>query len=290
MNDDKQYLFTANGSYFGKILIAAAFLFPVIYGVIDRGGIDYSEANVLMFPLGVALLLSFAAMTEACMMIKDNKYLFAYNVDKAICVSLDSIPWDNAVAIARKLYGPVFDKDCAQHFSTSPKSPFLRNLFYGLVITLFCISVVSPCYYAVDAVRSGTFSSKLIVAWIFICFDVAMLVNRLFFRASIRMFWAKTLGDDNFRSILNFELSNGKGSAQLPLSVVTNDKDLNNDRIPGYTNRILSRKRIILTGVILIILVVWALNSRRNKPNQTSPNVSSDAEREAISIEEHGRE
>jgi hypothetical protein len=29
MNNDKQYLFTANGSYFGKTLIAATFLFPI---------------------------------------------------------------------------------------------------------------------------------------------------------------------------------------------------------------------------------------------------------------------
>ena len=272
MSDNKQYLFTANGSYFGCCLVVLAFIAPVIYGIIDRSGVDLNAANVLMLPLCVALLLSFAAMTEACMMIKVNKYLFAYNVDKAICVSLDNIPWDNAVAIARKLYGPVFDKDCAQRFSATPKSPPLRNVFYCLVIMLFCISVVSPWYYAVDAVWSGTISSKLVAAWIFICFDVAMIVNRLFFRPSIRRFWAKTLGDDNFRSILNFELSSEEDPAQLPLSVVTDDKDLNNDRIPGYTNRIPSRKRLILTGVILIILVVWALNSRRNKPTQMSPN------------------
>ena len=59
MNDDKQYLFTANGSYFGHCLIAAVFLFPVVYGVIDRGFVDLNENNVLMFPLGVALLLFF---------------------------------------------------------------------------------------------------------------------------------------------------------------------------------------------------------------------------------------
>ena len=104
MSDNKQYLFTANGSYFGCCLVALAFIAPVIYGIIDRSGVDLNAANVLMLPLCVALLLSFAAMTEACMMIKVNKYLFAYNVDKAICVSLDNIPWDNAVAIARKLY------------------------------------------------------------------------------------------------------------------------------------------------------------------------------------------
>jgi len=274
MSDSKQYLFTANGSYFGHCLIAAVFLFPVVYGVIDRGFVDLNENNVLMFPLGVALLLFFSSMTEACMMIKSKRYLFAYNVDKAICVSLDYIRWDDAVAISRRLYGPVFDKDCAFHFSANPKSPFLRNLFYILVVAMFSISIVSPCHHIVNALEGGMFSSKLIAAWVLISFDIIMIVNRLFFRASIRKFWAKTLGDDNFRSILNFELSNEEGSAQLPLSVVTNDKDLNNDRIPGYTNRILSRKRIILTGVILIILVVCALNSRRNKPTQMSPNVN----------------
>ena len=274
MNDNKLYLYTANGSYFGLCMVALAFVLPVAYGIIDRGGIDVTVANVMMFPLGVTLLLAFAAMTEACMMIKDNKYLFSYNVDKAICVSLDAIPWDSAVVIARKLYGPVFDKDCAQLFSSTPKSPFLRNLFYGLVIVLFCISVISPCYNAVDAVRLGTFSSKLIAAWIFICFDVAMIVNRLFYRASVRRFWARALGDDNFRAILDFELSNKEDTARLPDSVVTDEKDLCSDHIPGYTNRIPSQKRLVLIGVILIILVVCVLNSRRNKPAQISPNVN----------------
>lgn len=274
MNDKRQYLYTANGSYFGHCIVALAFVLPVVYGIIDRGGMDTTEANVMMFPIGVALLLVFAAMTEACMMIKDNKYLFAYNVDKAICVSLDAISWDNAVAIARKLYGPIFGNDCAQHFSSTHKSPFLRNLFYGLVIVLFCISVFSPCYNAVDAVRSGTLSSKLIAAWIFICFDVAMIVNRLFYRASIRRFWARTLGDDNFRAILAFELSNKQDSALLPHSVVADGNALRGDRIPGYSNRVPSQKRLILTGVILIIIVVWVLNSRRNKPTQISPSAN----------------
>ena len=76
MNDDKQYLFTASGSYFGHCLIAAAFLFLIVYGIIDRGFVDLNDNNVLMFPLGVALLLSFASMTEACMMIRSKRYLF----------------------------------------------------------------------------------------------------------------------------------------------------------------------------------------------------------------------
>ena len=100
MSDSKQYLFTANGSYFGRCLVALVFIVPVIYGIIDRGGVDLNPANVLMLPLCVALLLSFAAMTEACMMIKVNKYLFAYNVDKAITPFIPEWKFDEDVTDA----------------------------------------------------------------------------------------------------------------------------------------------------------------------------------------------
>ena len=219
MNNEKQYLFTANGSYFGKTLIAATFLFPIIYGVIDSGWIDYNETNILMLPVGVALLLAIATATEACMMIRSKNYLFAYNVDKAICLSLDKLKLDSAVAIARKLYGPVFDADCAQRFSSTPKSPFLRNIFYFLVIVMFIISVVSPVHHLIKSFSIGTFSSTLIATWIFILFDGLMIVNRLFYRSSIRRFWAWTFGDNNFRSILNFELSNCN-TQFMPKSIV----------------------------------------------------------------------
>ena len=129
MNDNRLYLYTANGSYFGHCMVALAFVLPVAYGIIDRGGIDVTVANVMMFPLGVTLLLSFAAMTEACMMIKDNKYLFSYNVDKAICVSLDAIPWDSAVAIARKLYGPVLTKTAHNTFR-QPQNRLSYEIFF----------------------------------------------------------------------------------------------------------------------------------------------------------------
>ena len=49
MNDKRQYLYTANGSYFGHCIVALAFVLPVVYGIIDRGGIDTTEANVMMF-------------------------------------------------------------------------------------------------------------------------------------------------------------------------------------------------------------------------------------------------
>ena len=222
MNNDKQDLFTANGSYLGKALVAVAFLFPVSYGVMSRGLVDYNEMNILMFPLGVMLLLIIAATTEACMMIRSGNYLFAYNVDKAICLPLDKLEWDRAVAIARKLYGPVFDADCAQRFTISPKSPFLRKVFYSLVVFMFMISAISPCYHLIEAFSAGFFSSKLIASWIFIILDATVIVNRIFFRASVRKFWAMTLGDDNFRSILNFELSNDNNV--LPTDAVVIDE------------------------------------------------------------------
>ena len=84
---------------------------------------------------------------------------------------------------------------------------------------------------------------------------------------------AKSAKND-FRDILDFELSNKTDSALLPDSVVTDEKNLCSNRIPGYANRIPSQKRLVLAGVILIILVVWALNSQHNKPTQISSSVN----------------
>ena len=208
------------------------------------------------------------------MMIISRGYLFAYNVDKAICVRIKGHDVKSAVLIGRRLYGPIFDGNCETQFSSSPKSSTIRNCFYMAIIIMLFVSLIAPCYHFINAFRAGVWSSDLIVAWLFIFLDAFLIINRVFFRASIRRFWARTLGDDNFRAILDFELSNKEDSALLPHSVVTDEKDLCSDRIPGYTNRVPSQKRLILTGVILIMLVVWALNSRRNKPTQTTPNVN----------------
>ena len=135
MNKDKQFLFTSGGTYFGHLLVSTAFIAPTVYGIIERGGVNEAEANIFMHALAVFMLLLFACMTEACMMIRTDQFLFAYNTDKALCISLGNVPLEDAVATAKTLYGPVFDDNCEQHFSSSPKSHWMRNLFYLSVIS-----------------------------------------------------------------------------------------------------------------------------------------------------------
>lgn len=259
---------------FLSLLLTVGFFGVSTYDLLSGQCAILKEGNASMTALGVFLLLVYASTIEACMMITTKGYLFAYNVDKAICVPIKNGDVKLAVSIGRRLYGPIFDKNCEEKFTSIPKSPLTRIFFYMAISLMFVIALISPCYHLPNALHAWSWSSDLILAWIFIFLDGLLIVNRLFYRASLRRFWARTLGDENFRAILDFELSNKEDSALLPHSVVTEDSDLRGDRIPGYTNRIPSKKRLVLTGVILIILVVWVLNSRRNKSAQISPDVN----------------
>lgn len=210
MSRSKQYLYAADGSYFGHCLIAIAFVFPIVYGIFSRGSIDLNAANVMMYPIGVSLLLGLVTMTESCIMIVADNHLFAYNVDNAVCVPLSQIGLRNAVKEAQRIYGRVFDRDCDNRFSIHPKSSSLRNLFYSLVIVLLGISCVSPFYHFVRAMGTGPISVKLASSLLLIVLDAMIIVNRVFFRASIRRFNASVFGNRSYRAILAFELTGKK--------------------------------------------------------------------------------
>jgi len=252
MNSDRQYLFPSGASHFLGCLLAAGMLGMTIYDMFSGQCVSLREGNVSMDAIMVFLLLAYTSMLEACMMITTKGYLFAYNVDKAICVPIKDHGLMLSVSIGRRLYGPIFDKDCANQFSANPKSTTTRNVFYGLVVLLYFMTLLSPCRYLYYAVQTSSWTMGQIVPWLFLFADGMLIVNRIFFRASIRKVWAYTLGDANFRSVLKFESSTGEDHPPLLVG-------FNVDKLPDYNKRGTSRTRLISTGVILVALIVWGV-------------------------------
>lgn len=242
-----------------------------IYDLFSGQCVILREGNVAMDALILFGLLSYISMLEACVMIDYNGYLFAYNVDKALCVQIKDGNIKLAVAVGRRLYGRIFDRNCEAQFSGKPRSPLLRKVFYVIAIVMFFVALVSPCYYLVNFFRTGVWNSNLIVAWFFIIFDALIIVNRLFFRASIRRFWAYTLGDAHFRGVLQFELFGATHKRKCQFIADSIEGNPSSNRIPIPSKRTPSRKSVILTGVIMIILVIWVLNLRRNNLVCCSP-------------------
>ena len=74
--------------------------------------------------------------------------------------------------------------------------------------------------------------------------------------------------------------------AVLPHFVVIDDKEF--DNIPGYTKRVPSKKKIILVGIILIILVVFALNSWLKAKNELGETQEEIIERIDMEIDANG--
>ena len=258
MNSDRQYLFPSGASHFLGCLLAAGMLGMTVYDLLSGHCASLREGNVSMDAIMVFLLLAYTSMIEACMMITTKGYLFAYNVDKAICVPIKDQGLTSSVSIGRRLYGPIFDKDCASQFSDNPKSATTRNVFYALIVLLYFMSLISPCRHLYNAIQTSSWAMGQIVAWLFIFADGLLIVNRIFFRTSIRKLWAYTLGDANFRSVLKFESSTGGDREEPPLL-----PGFNVDQLPDYNKRGSARTRLILIGVILIAIVVWALNCQK---------------------------
>ena len=224
MDNDKQFLFTSGGSHILSCFLAFVLLALFTYDLLSGQCTVMREGNVYIGALLVFALLAYTSLLEACMMIKTKRHLFAYNVDKAICVSLRGNSTNTAIVLGSKLCGPVFDENSESHFSSTPKSTFTRKCFYCAIIMLLLVSLISPCYHLCSSLKTKALSSNIVAAWLLILMDCALIVNRIFFRASIRRFWAFTLGDANFRSILRFELS-GEDAVEQPPFVVNSLAD-----------------------------------------------------------------
>lgn len=265
MNNERKYLFPSGGSHLLGAVLTLGLIAVSIYDLFFGSNAIMRVDNVYVDALMVLMLLVYISLLEACMMIVTKDCLFAYNVDKAVCVLIKDNDLKTAVSIARRLYGPIYDKNCEAQFSSIPKSTIMRKCFYAAIVLMFAISLISPSQHFINAVKTGAWSSKVLVAWVLIAIDGALIINRLFYRDSIRRFWALVLGDDNFRSILRFELSNCNMQF-MPKSIVdcSNEAYLR-DYIPGVNKRQPTRLRLVLTAIVMIVIVVTAMNIRRNK-------------------------
>lgn len=92
----------------------------------------------------------------------------------------------------------------------------MRRFFYAEAILMFLLSLIAPYYHFANALHTKTWSWYLTLAGCFIFIDAILILNRLFFRASIRRFWAYSCGDSAFRAVLKFELSSEKNAPYLP--------------------------------------------------------------------------
>ena len=136
--------------------------------------------------IGAAMLLCLAAVWEGAMMVKTGRVLCAYRSDKALCIPLEGRTLDEAFLAARKLYGPTFEPGAARRFSEAPSSPWMRNAFYAIVTCLFAKGLAVTLL----PLRSPGNPVPTPGQWALFSFDAILLVNRLFFRAGIRRFWA----------------------------------------------------------------------------------------------------
>lgn len=102
MNNEKKYLFSSGGSHLLGAVLTLGVIAISIYDLFFGSNAIMRMDNVYFDALMVLMLLVYISLLEACMMITVKDCLFAYNVDKAICVLIKGGDLKSAVAIARK--------------------------------------------------------------------------------------------------------------------------------------------------------------------------------------------
>ena len=179
----KKFLYPAGGAYFGSLTIAVlmfgVFSYSAISDVNRFLAIEHVEAPFIC----VLINLFHVTLVESNMMVLSANTLFFYGMDKAECV-----PYTPG-AFARLLtkHHALFNE--TDRLESAPRSHFARKLLYIICVLCVTLGFVITCYNFQELIFAHR--SKFAFLCLLLSVDIALLINRLCFRASLRFFWGK---------------------------------------------------------------------------------------------------
>ena len=180
---NKEYLYPAGGAYFSAVTIAALLLGCLLYSVmtdITR----FLMIRIAEVPFVCALIsLIHVSFIESNMMILSGNTLFFYGMDKVELVPYTQEGFDCLL----KTHQALFDR--TDVLELSPKSNFVRKLFYMICAVFIMLGLITLCYNF-HVLYHGHYW-KLLLICALLSVDIVLLVNRLCYRASMRYFWGK---------------------------------------------------------------------------------------------------
>lgn len=180
-NTNKAYLYPAGGAYFSAVTIAALLLGCLFYSLATDAN-RFFMIGIAEVPLVCALVsLIHASFIESNMMILSGNTLFFYGMDKVEFMPYTQEGFDCLL----KTHQALFNR--TDTLELSPKSNFVRKLFYMICAVFIVLGVITSCYNF--HVMYHIHSCKLLLTCALLSVDILLLVNRLYYRASMRFFW-----------------------------------------------------------------------------------------------------
>lgn len=180
---NKEYLYPAGGAYFSAVTIAALLLGCLLYSVMT-GVTRFLMIGIAEVPLVCALIsLIHVSFVESNMMILSGDTLFFYGMDKVELLPYTHEGFDYLL----KTHQALFNK--TDVLEVSPKSSFVRKLFYMICTVFIMLGLITLCYNFHVLYRVHCWKLSLIC--VLLSVDILLLVNRLCYRASMRYFWGK---------------------------------------------------------------------------------------------------
>ena len=180
---NKKYLFPAGGAYFQALAVAVLLLCVLLYSLISDPK-RFFMIGIVEGPFLCALIsLVHVTLVESNMIVLSAQHLFFYGMDNAELMEYSPLNFKELL----ERHHALFNK--TDVLEQSQKSHYIRKLFYLICLLFMVLGLATTCCNFLALV--SCYRLKLFFACILMVIDFSLLINRLFFRTSIRCFWAK---------------------------------------------------------------------------------------------------
>lgn len=176
----KKYVFIDSDAFVLFILLAFFFMWGAmrdLYCQIIKGFTLIEFGNLIFQGYSMVLvLLIIGSLFDSTMIIKTDKYLFSFNPESALCVSLRDMSLDDAIGLATRVTGRNIEGNIEEKLSENPKSYWPRKIYY-MVIVVFYIGITFPFLYFLYYAYTHNFFFKVLVVNEFIIDLVALILD-----------------------------------------------------------------------------------------------------------------
>ena len=184
----KKYVFIDSNAFVLFILFAFFFTWAAmrdLYCQIIEGFTVIEFGNLIAQGYFMIFVLLFiGSLFDSTMIIKTDKYLFSFNPESALCVSLRDVSLDDAICIAMRVTGRNIEGNIEEKLSENPKSYWPRKIYY-MVIVVFYIGITFPFLYFLYYAYTHNFFFKVLVVNEFIIDLVVLILNFILLYISI---------------------------------------------------------------------------------------------------------
>lgn len=179
----KKYLYPSGGAYVSAVVVATCLFTVLSYAMFFDTCRFLMSSNVVMPFVATLICLVLIVLIESNMMIFSSDKIFFYGMDCAEYLNCTPESFQDLLLMHQSLFSPEDQLD------EKPKSPFVRKYLFLICALMIVQGMIITGYNLCELIVDNL--SELIIVIFLFAIDVGCLINRIWFRSSLRFLWAR---------------------------------------------------------------------------------------------------